>query len=102
MVNIFDGKKLAEEVKSSLCERIESLRAQYGRVPCLSVLLVGDDYGSQRYVASCEKNAASIGIACKVVRMVSETTEEEVLAHISANGRRRRRRKSSTNRSTSR
>lgn len=82
--NVFDGKKLAEEVKSSLRERIESLRAQYGRVPCLSVLLVGDDYGSQRYLASCEKNAASVGMMCKVVRMASETTEEEVLAQISA------------------
>ena len=84
MENCFDGKKLAEEVKASLRERIESLRSQYGRVPCLSVLLVGDDYGSQRYVASCEKNAASVGMACKAVRMEQESTEDEVLAQIHA------------------
>lgn len=76
---IFDGKKLAEEVKASLRERIEELGKQYGRVPCLSVLLVGDDYGSQRYVASCEKNAALIGMTCRVVRLPQDSIEDDVL-----------------------
>ena len=76
---IFDGKQLAEEVKSSLREKISNLKIQYNRVPCLSVLLVGDDYGSQRYVASCEKNAALVGMDCRVVRLPQDSTEEEVL-----------------------
>jgi methylenetetrahydrofolate dehydrogenase (NADP+)/methenyltetrahydrofolate cyclohydrolase len=76
---IFDGKKLAEEVKASLRDRIAELGKQYGRVPCLSVLLVGDDYGSQRYVASCEKNAALIGMTCRVVRMEGDSSEDDVL-----------------------
>ena len=84
MENCFDGKKLAEEVKSSLRDRINTLRSDYGRVPCLSVLLVGDDYGSQRYVASCEKNAALVGLDCRVIRMSAESTEEEVLAQVRA------------------
>lgn len=73
---IFDGKQLAEEVKSNLKSRIAGLS---GRVPCLSVLLVGDDYGSQRYVASCEKNAALVGLDCRVVRLAADTSEDEVL-----------------------
>lgn len=77
---IFDGKKLAEEVKTSLRKTIAEYSKLYGRVPCLSVLLVGDDYGSQRYVASCEKNAALIGMDCQVVRMTQESSEQEVLA----------------------
>lgn len=76
---IFDGKKLAEEIKSSLREEISTYPAKYGRVPCLSVLLVGDDYGSQRYVASCEKNAALAGIDCRVVRLPQESSEDDVL-----------------------
>lgn len=79
---VFDGKKLAEEVKSSLRERINTLQRDYGRVPCLSVLLVGDDYGSQRYVASCEKNAALVGLTCRVIRMSGESTEQEVLDQV--------------------
>ena len=81
---VFDGKKLAEEVKASLKERISALQQQYGRVPCLSVLLVGDDYGSQRYVASCEKNAALVGLDCRVTRMSAASTEEQVLAQVRA------------------
>ena len=77
---IFDGKKLAEEIKQQLRTQTDGCRKRYGRVPCLSVLFVGDDYGSQRYVASCEKNAAAAGIECRVVRMPQSSTEEEVLA----------------------
>lgn len=84
MENCFDGKKLAEEIKSSLRERISQLQNDYGRVPCLSVLLVGDDYGSQRYVASCEKNAALVGMACRVVRMPEDSSEDEVLEQVRA------------------
>lgn len=84
MENSFDGKKLAEEIKSSLRERIIALQNEYGRVPCLSVLLVGDDYGSLRYVASCEKNAALVGLECRVIRMNGDSTEEQVLAQIRA------------------
>lgn len=79
---IFDGKQLAEEVKASLRGQIEGFRTQYGRVPCLSVLLVGDDYGSQRYVASCEKNCNTVGMTCRVVRMAQDSTEEQVLAQL--------------------
>ena len=77
---IFDGKTLAEEIKLQLRTKTEDWKKQYGRVPCLSVLFVGDDYGSQRYVASCEKNAATVGIECRVVRMPQDTAEAEVLA----------------------
>ncbi len=84
MENCFDGKKLAEEIKSSLREKIIALQRDYGRVPCLNVLLVGDDYGSQRYAASCEKNAAAVGLTCRVVRMSGESTEEEVLEQVRA------------------
>ena len=84
MENCFDGKQLADNLKSSLRDRITALRADYGRVPCLAVLLVGEDYGSQRYVASCEKNAALVSLDCRVVRMDTDTPEEQVLAQIQA------------------
>ena len=59
---VFDGKKTAERILSSLKIENEQLRVRYGRVPCLCVLLVGDDYGSQRYVASCESTKSGNGL----------------------------------------
>lgn len=79
---VFDGKKLAEEVKNSLRERIETYKTQYHRLPCLSVMLVGDDYGSQRYVGNCEKQTALVGMDCRVVRLPEQSSEEEVLRQL--------------------
>jgi len=81
---VFDGKKLAEEVKASLRERIDTYRIQYGRVPCLAVMLVGDDYGSQRYVGNCEKQTALVGMDCRIIRMPQDSTEEAVLDQLQA------------------
>lgn len=81
---IFDGKQLAEQVKTEFKALLQQDILTYGRVPCLAVLLVGDDYGSQRYVASCEKNCATVGMTCKVIRMAADSTEDQVLATLSA------------------
>lgn len=79
---IFDGKALAAEVKQSISERLQGFRAQYGRVPCLAVVLVGNDYGSGRYVANCEKNTAAVGMDCRVLRFPESTTEDELVSQI--------------------
>lgn len=81
---IFDGKQLAEQVKTEFKALLQQDILTYGRVPCLAVLLVGDDYGSQRYVASCEKNCATVAMTCKVIRMAADSTEDQVLATLSA------------------
>lgn len=74
---IFDGKQLAAEIKLSIAENVRQCQQRYGRVPCLAVLLVGNDYGSERYVASCEKQFLSIDMNCQVIRMPQETTEQD-------------------------
>lgn len=81
---VFDGKAAAAKALQALATESEILKERYGRVPCLSVLLVGEDYGSTRYVASCEKNAQRAGLDCRVVRMPEQSGEEEVLAAVRA------------------
>ncbi len=79
---IFDGKTVAAKILQTLEEENAALRETYGRVPCLGVVLVGEDYGSVRYVASCERNAKRAGLDCKVVRLPENSREEEVLSVI--------------------
>lgn len=74
---IFDGKQLAAEIKLSIADDVRQCQQRYGREPCLAVLLVGNDYGSERYVASCEKQLLSIGMNCQIIRMPQETTEQD-------------------------
>lgn len=79
---VFDGKSSAAQLLQALEKESLRLREEYGRVPCLSVLLVGEDYGSTRYVASCEKNAQRAGLDCRVIRMPEQSSEDEVVEAI--------------------
>jgi len=59
---ILDGKKTAAAIKAELTERVAALRER-GVVPGLGTILVGDDPGSQWYVAGKHRDCAEVGIA---------------------------------------
>lgn len=59
---ILDGKKTAGEIKAELKERVSALRER-GVVPGLGTILVGDDPGSQWYVAGKHRDCAEVGIS---------------------------------------
>ena len=49
MATILNGKQVAAEIRAELKTRAEALRKD-GVVPCLAVLLAGDDPASKIYV----------------------------------------------------
>jgi methylenetetrahydrofolate dehydrogenase (NADP+)/methenyltetrahydrofolate cyclohydrolase len=59
---ILDGKATASEIKAELKLRVAALRER-GVVPGLGTILVGDDPGSQWYVAGKHRDCAEVGIA---------------------------------------
>ena len=59
---ILDGKATASEIKAELIVRVAALR-EHGVVPGLGTILVGDDPGSQWYVAGKHRDCAEVGIA---------------------------------------
>ncbi|MFF1635975.1 bifunctional methylenetetrahydrofolate dehydrogenase/methenyltetrahydrofolate cyclohydrolase [Leifsonia sp. NPDC058248] len=59
---ILDGKKTAGEIKAELKVRVDALRER-GVVPGLGTILVGDDPGSQWYVAGKHRDCAEVGIS---------------------------------------
>jgi methylenetetrahydrofolate dehydrogenase (NADP+)/methenyltetrahydrofolate cyclohydrolase len=59
---ILDGKKTASEIKAELKARVDALR-KHGVVPGLGTVLVGDDPGSQWYVAGKHRDCAEVGIS---------------------------------------
>ncbi|GET13198.1 bifunctional methylenetetrahydrofolate dehydrogenase/methenyltetrahydrofolate cyclohydrolase FolD [Ligilactobacillus agilis] len=62
MTVIMDGKKLAQEVKAELKQRVEELWTSKQIVPRLAVILVGEDPASQVYVRNKRRVAEKIGI----------------------------------------
>ncbi|MFC5677621.1 bifunctional methylenetetrahydrofolate dehydrogenase/methenyltetrahydrofolate cyclohydrolase [Aeromicrobium endophyticum] len=78
---ILDGKAAAAAIKSELRERVTALRAQ-GVVPGLGTILVGNDPGSQWYVAGKHRDCAEVGIESIRVDLPETATQAEVEAAI--------------------
>ncbi|VXB01677.1 bifunctional methylenetetrahydrofolate dehydrogenase/methenyltetrahydrofolate cyclohydrolase [Citricoccus sp. K5] len=74
-----DGRATAAAIKKDLTERVEVLRGQ-GVVPGLGTVLVGEDPGSQSYVAGKHRDCAEVGITSIRRDLPDSTTEEELLA----------------------
>jgi methylenetetrahydrofolate dehydrogenase (NADP+)/methenyltetrahydrofolate cyclohydrolase len=80
---ILDGKATATAIKDELRGRVKAL-ADRGIVPGLGTVLVGDDPGSQAYVAGKHRDCAEVGIA-SIRRDLPETaTQAEVEAAVSS------------------
>jgi methylenetetrahydrofolate dehydrogenase (NADP+) / methenyltetrahydrofolate cyclohydrolase len=78
---ILDGNALAQQLLGELSDRVTQARAR-GVVPCLAVVLVGDDPASQIYVRSKERKAAQAGIETRDHRLLATTQTAELLAVI--------------------
>jgi methylenetetrahydrofolate dehydrogenase (NADP+)/methenyltetrahydrofolate cyclohydrolase len=62
---ILDGKAVAQKVLAQVRAGAERLRDARGVVPCLAVVLVGDDPASKVYVASKKRTAESVGLQAR-------------------------------------
>ncbi len=76
--NLIDGKGIAADIREELKGRVQEMK-QEGRVPGLSVVLVGDNPASQTYVNMKEKAAKEIGIYSDKREVSADLSEEELL-----------------------
>jgi methylenetetrahydrofolate dehydrogenase (NADP+)/methenyltetrahydrofolate cyclohydrolase len=74
---ILDGKATAAAIRLELTERVSALR-EVGVVPGLATVLVGDDPGSQAYVASKHRACAEVGILSIEKVLPASASQEEV------------------------
>lgn len=79
--NVLDGTAAAAAIKQELTERVQALSAR-GVTPGLATILVGEDPGSQWYVAGKHRDCAEVGIT-SIRRDLPETiTQQELEAVI--------------------
>jgi len=79
---IIDGKAIAKGIREGVKRRAARLREKNAAVPCLAVILVGDDPASLSYVTAKEKALAEAGMESRDFRLPADTTEAELLALI--------------------
>jgi methylenetetrahydrofolate dehydrogenase (NADP+)/methenyltetrahydrofolate cyclohydrolase len=80
---ILDGNALSAEIRGQLAERSAHLRAR-GVLPCLAVILVGDDPASGVYVRNKVKACEAAGIRSLRFDYPKDIDRREVLARIAA------------------
>ena len=75
---IIDGKQIAQDVRNEVKQKVSQL-AQNGIVPCLAVILVGENPASVSYVTGKQKALAEVGMKDKSMHLPESTTQEELL-----------------------
>ena len=78
MYQIIDGKKISQEIKDELKQKVSVLKEQ-GKNICLAVIQVGSDPASSVYVGNKKKACSYIGIESQSYELPEETTEQELL-----------------------
>lgn len=81
MPQIIDGKRISQEIKDELKEKVAALKKE-GIEGALAVIQVGNDPASSVYVNNKKKACEYIGIGSLSYELPEETTEEELLALI--------------------
>lgn len=79
MINIIDGKAIAAGIREEVRGGVEKLVKNLGTKPRLSVILVGDDPGSQIYVRNKEKACEAAGIETETHRLPADYSENKLV-----------------------
>lgn len=78
-MKIIDGKAVSLKVKDELKEQTRKLAQEQGFVPCLAVIIVGEDPASQVYVSNKKKACEYIGYKSLGFELPESTTQQELL-----------------------
>ena len=78
---IIDGKQIALDVRAGVAEKVAELKKK-GVVPCLAVILVGENPASVSYVTGKRKALVEAGMLDRSEVLPESTTEQELLALI--------------------
>lgn len=81
-MKIISGKELSDKLKAEMAAEVATYQEKYGRLPKLTVVLVGDDPGSVSYVKGKAKACDAIGILNETIILEDSITEEALLAEV--------------------
>ncbi|MDO4388130.1 MAG: bifunctional methylenetetrahydrofolate dehydrogenase/methenyltetrahydrofolate cyclohydrolase FolD [Eubacteriales bacterium] len=83
MAQLIDGKAIAAEITEEMRLRAQALREK-GIVPCLAVILAGNDPASEIYVRNKRRACKRAGIESRMIRLDQNVSREEILREIHA------------------
>ena len=81
-MKLLDGKFVSEKLKVEITAEAAAVLPETGRKPHLVAILVGNDGGSETYVASKMKNCEKVGFRSSLIRYDDSVSENELLDKI--------------------
>ncbi len=81
---LIDGKASAAALRAQLTTEVAAFAAAHGRPPGLATVLIGEDAGSQVYVAGKQRACAEVGIRGFDHRLAADAPHGEVAALLDA------------------
>ncbi len=81
-MELIDGKKISKEVRDEIAIEVAKIVKSGKRAPHLAAILVGNDGGSESYVAGKMKACEEVGFKSTLVRFDSTVSEEELLKKV--------------------
>lgn len=82
MYKIIDGKQISSDIKLEIAEEVKKIKENGGKIPHLAAVLVGNDGGSETYVAHKVKACEQVGFNSTLVRFDAGISEDELLAKV--------------------
>ncbi len=79
---ILDGKALAQQIKEQVAGEVAALQGRSGRVPGLTVVLVGENPASQVYVRNKQNACKAAGMRGTLLRLPADVSESQLLSTI--------------------
>ncbi len=81
-MQIIDGRAISNEIKKEIAKDLKMFIDAGGKVPHLTVIIVGNDGGSQTYVSHKIKACKKLGFQSTKIQFDEKITEKELLEKI--------------------
>ena len=78
---IIDGKQIAQDLRSQVAGKVSELKKK-GIMPCLAVILVGQNPASVSYVTGKRKALAEVGMLDRSIELPEDISQETLLKEI--------------------
>ncbi|MDR3048275.1 MAG: bifunctional methylenetetrahydrofolate dehydrogenase/methenyltetrahydrofolate cyclohydrolase FolD [Elusimicrobiota bacterium] len=76
---LIDGKKIANDIRSEIKEKVEQIKFKTNSVPCLATILVGENPASRVYINSKIKACQECGVKSVHHNLKSNSSKEEII-----------------------
>jgi len=79
---LIDGKKVANDIKQEIAQRVRQIKEKGFTAPHLAFILVGDDGPSTTYVDGKVRACKEVGFNYSMLRFADTITEQRLIKHI--------------------